>query len=58
MNGITDGAFTIRDSGEHVWVVIFNGRVCSPTWRERGPALAYLDALRAGTRQPEYRKEP
>lgn len=51
-----DDVFTVRDGGEQVWLVSFGGRVCSPSWREQGPALAYLDALKAGQRQPEYRR--
>lgn len=37
--------------------VFFNGRICSPSWQQKGPAKSYLDALEAGTRQPEYAVE-
>ena len=42
--------FCLRDG----WHVMWQGRVCSPVWMERGPAEAYLDLLRSGYRQPEY----
>lgn len=47
-------AFVLRLGGEPVWKVRWGGRVCSPEWQERGPAEAYLSALRNGTRKPEY----
>lgn len=50
-----DDVFAVRDGGESVWLVSFDGRVCSPSWREKGPAQAYLEALKAGARAPEYR---
>lgn len=59
---MTDGeVFVLRDThsptGE-VWQVKWDGRICSPTWMERGPAVAYLESLRKG-RKPEYiRGEP
>lgn len=28
-------------------------RICTPTWLEKGPALAYAAALNKGTRKPE-----
>lgn len=34
--------------------VYYGGRLCSPRWRARGPATAYLNALRTGARKPEY----
>lgn len=39
----------------HLYGVVFNGKLCSPEWLEKGPAEAYLTALLSGTRQPEYR---
>lgn len=51
----SDGVFVLREAGEDVWMVEYAGRVCTPTWKERGPAHAYLTALQAGTRKPEYR---
>lgn len=49
-------AFVLREPGtqNESWQVRFDGRVCSPTWRQKGPALAYLGALIRGERQPEY----
>jgi hypothetical protein len=34
--------------------VMFDDRICSPGWQQVGPARAYLQALEAGTRRPEY----
>lgn len=28
-------------------------RICTPTWRQRGPADIYARAVNAGTRKPE-----
>lgn len=50
----SDGVFVLR--GDE-WKVSFQGRVCSPAFNAKGPAQAYLDALRAGTRQPEYHQK-
>ncbi len=35
------------------WRVYFDGSVQQPTWRERGPALAFLAGLRSGYRKQE-----
>ena len=45
--------FVLRVDGEPCWKVRWGGRVCSPEWEERGPALAYLAGLGRG-RKPEY----
>ena len=47
-------ALRIPGTNEPEYRVAFAGRVCSPAWLDRGPAQAYLDALQAGTREPEY----
>lgn len=39
------------------WLVMWQGRLCSPGWSDRGGALAYLSMLRNGMRKPEYSKE-
>lgn len=44
----------VRSLGGDGFGVVFNGRECSPTFNSKGAAQAYLDALNAGTRQPEY----
>ncbi len=44
----------VRELGVTAWRVIWRGRLCSPVWLARGPADAYLDALRRGTRSPEF----
>lgn len=47
----------IRDPSvnpEISFIVVFNDRVCSPAWTQKGPAQAYLSALEKGTRKPEY----
>lgn len=49
----------IRDPSiktEDAYIVFFEGRFCSPSWQQIGPAKAYLQALKAGTRKPEYRQ--
>lgn len=43
-----------QDKTGGCWVVWFRGRLCSPFFNSKGAANAYLDALAAGTRQPEY----
>ena len=54
----TDMALLQRREGHTLRVgdtfrVFWNGRLCSPEWKERGPALAYLAGLRRG-RKPEF----
>lgn len=39
--------------GENEFSVVFNDALQSPTWTQRGPAQAFLDGLKAGTRKPE-----
>ncbi len=34
--------------------VIFDNRLCSPTFNSRGAAAAYLAVLEDGRREPEY----
>lgn len=36
------------------WTVVWNGAVCSPTFRSKGAAEAYFDMLKRGDRAPEY----
>ena len=50
----SDGVFVLREGGEAVYQVCFGGRICSPTWTEQGPALAYYAGLTLGSRKPEY----
>jgi hypothetical protein len=38
----------------NIYRVIFNDRICSPSWHQVGPALAYLDLLTRELRAPEY----
>jgi hypothetical protein len=47
----------VRDPSEktvETWRVRVGDRFTSPRWAQRGPADAYADALRAGTRRPEF----
>lgn len=37
-----------------VYRVAYNGKICSPSWLDKGPAEAYRDALQRGERQPEF----
>lgn len=41
------------ENGEKEYRVYWGTRVCSPAWKQRGPAEAYLSLLRKG-RKPEY----
>lgn len=50
-----DGVFTI-EAGE--WLVFFDGEVQSPSFNSKGAAQAMLDGLKAGTRKPEFRRQP
>ena len=43
-----------KTTAEQEWKVQWRGIVCTPSWLTRGPAEAYLDMLRSGTREPEY----
>lgn len=42
------------NDGIRYFYVLVNGRQCSPTWADLGPAKAYAEAIRSGARQPEY----
>ena len=42
---------------QEVWRVMYNGRICSPTFNSEGAAMTYLDLLRKGYRKPEYNWE-
>lgn len=42
------------DPDQREWGVFVDGRITSPRWRDEGPAQAYAEAIRAGTRQPEF----
>lgn len=49
----------IRDFSSHFprqesFRVIFKGRLCSSHFNSRGPALAYLQMLLDGYREPEF----
>jgi hypothetical protein len=33
---------------------VYKGRLCTPTFQDKGAALAYISILDAGVRQPEY----
>lgn len=50
------GVVTFRayKSAEPEYRVQWGGRLCSPCWASRGPALVYLSLLLKGKRQPEY----
>lgn len=37
--------------------VIWQGKVCAPSWRTRWLAQVYFDSLADGTRCPEYSRE-
>lgn len=50
----TTGVVRTVDGDVVIFRVMFEGRLCSPTWAHRGPAVAYLSALREGTRKPEF----
>lgn len=50
----SDGVVALRAGGEPAYRVVYHGRVCSPTWTERGPAAAYYSMLLRGQRKPEY----
>lgn len=43
---------------EESWRVLFNGRITSPTFANKGAADGYMDLLKAGSRKPEYEGEP
>lgn len=46
---------TFHDSnGGEFYMVRFNSRLCSPTWRSKEPAQVYLNMLQKGLREPEY----
>lgn len=42
------------DKTGHEWVAWFKGDLLSPSFNSKGAASAYLDAVVAGTRPPEY----
>ena len=39
------------------WRVMYNGRICSPSFNSEWAAIAYLDLLQKGYREPEYNRE-
>ena len=47
----------VVDCGDGWYGVRFNGRICSPTWTQPGPADVYYQSLVAGTRQPEFHNQ-
>lgn len=40
--------------GPEDYAVVFHGQICTPRWKQPGPANAYLHALVRGRRTPEY----
>lgn len=51
---LSDGVWYNLKDDHHV--VVWHGSILSPKFNSKGAAQAYMDALRAGTRQPEFRK--
>lgn len=46
-----------RDPAEKLlesWRVLFNEKICSPTFNSKGAASAYLSLLNSDKRKPEY----
>lgn len=53
-SGIVCFRAPLSSNGEREYRVQWAGKLCSPSWALRGPALAYLDMLARGQRAPEY----